>query len=171
MILGDRELAGYIVRSHQVCLSRDWEEWMLTAKKIEDFKNPDALSPDVAKVVSLDEGRLTFIGQMTPGERDELLAHTSLEHDKKTIEEMYEEARPRCARLGAGRRRTIRRALVSAEVAGGGMVGRERPPALSGLLDLLRCRHRFLPQLAPLVATLNQVRCRRCAALASCGPR
>ena len=95
MILGDRELAGYIVRSHQVCLSRDWEEWMLTAKKIEDFKNADALSPDVAKVVSLDEGRLTFIGQMTPGERDELLAHTSLELDKKTIEEMYEEARVR----------------------------------------------------------------------------
>ncbi|HEV3005459.1 MAG TPA: hypothetical protein VGX78_13420, partial [Pirellulales bacterium] len=42
-----------------------------------------------------DGSRLTFIGQMSPTERDELLARTSLERDKKAIEEMYEESRVR----------------------------------------------------------------------------
>jgi YjbE family integral membrane protein len=95
MVLGDRELGGYIVRNHHVCLCRDWEDWMLTDEPIEDFKNLGTLSPALADVVSIDAGRLTFIGQMTPAQRYELLSHTVVAKDKKTIEDMYEESRQR----------------------------------------------------------------------------
>jgi len=119
MILGDRELAGYIVRNHEVSLCSDWEVWMLTTEKIEDFKSPETLSPALAKVVEvhgdrltfiqnavkrvkgwlgavvIDEEWLTFIGQMTPVERNELLAHAGAAEDKQTIEKMYEDARVR----------------------------------------------------------------------------
>ena len=95
MILGDRELGGYIVRNYHVSLCRDWEDWMLSDAKIVDFKEPGRLSPALRDVVSIDGKWLTFIGQMSPARRDELLARTSLKRDKKAIEEMYEESRGR----------------------------------------------------------------------------
>jgi hypothetical protein len=95
MILGDRELGGYVVRYHQVCLSPAWEEWMLTDAEVEEFDDADPLPAALRDVVSIDGEWLTFIGQMSPAQRDELLSRTSSKHDQQAILEMYEEARVR----------------------------------------------------------------------------
>lgn len=95
MMLGDRELASYVIRNHQISLSHDWEEWMLTRKKIKAFDKADELPPDFQDVVSYDGKELTFIGRMTEEQRDVLLARVQDKEDKETVEEMYEGSRLR----------------------------------------------------------------------------
>ena len=99
MMMGDREVAGYFVRSHQVSLDRHWEGYMVSHADVADFEKPDRLPDDLRDVATFKAesadsrpGILTFIGQMTPEQRDALLVHTS---DKKAIETLYEETRHR----------------------------------------------------------------------------
>lgn len=95
MMLGDRELGGYVVRNHHVSLSRDWEEWMLSRHEIENLKDLKTLPPEMQDVVSVEGHNLTFIGQMDDQQRDALLKLVDTPHDKATIEELYEESRVR----------------------------------------------------------------------------
>lgn len=99
MMLGDREIAGYIVRHHQVSLDRHWQDYMVSHKHVPNFEIPDALPEVLRDVVTYQPGpneaapgMLNFIGQMTPEQRDALLTRTS---DKKAIEELYEATRHR----------------------------------------------------------------------------
>lgn len=119
MILGDRELGGYIVRNQDVTLSREWEEWMLTREQVTEFDDADKLPPDLRKLVAVkahDPGwvgrlwqkvagsfrepgsetkELTFVGQMSADQRDALLKQVSNPKDKAAIEAMYEHAHVR----------------------------------------------------------------------------
>ncbi len=93
MIMGDRELAGYFARSHQVSLSSKWEEeFMVTREPVANLKMPDDLPPDLKDVVKYDNGKLEFIGQMTDKQRDILLAKIDTNADKEAIELMYEKS-------------------------------------------------------------------------------
>lgn len=97
MMMGDREVAGYFVRSHQVSLDRHWKDYMVSHTHVKDFEKPDALPEMLRDVVTYkagankaDPGTLNFIGQMNAEQRDALLAHTS---DKTAIEDLYEATR------------------------------------------------------------------------------
>lgn len=95
MMLGDRELAGYIVRHHGVCLNRDWDEhFMLSRVPLKSFR-ADGLPDDVKKVALLSDGMLTFVGQMDDAQRDALLERVTEKADKTAIEELYEQTHPR----------------------------------------------------------------------------
>ena len=94
MMLGDRELAGYFVRNHQVSLDRHWEAFMVTHTQVSDFRGVDALPTELRDVVDYkpgssetQPGTLTFIGQMTVTQRDALLALTT---DQAAINELFE---------------------------------------------------------------------------------
>jgi len=90
MILGDRELAGYIVRHHGVCVNSHWDEnFMRSRVALKSFRGDD-LPDDLKEFASFERGHLTFIGQMNETQRDELLARVDQEADRKEIEELYE---------------------------------------------------------------------------------
>ncbi len=99
MMLGDREVAGYFVRSQHLSLTSRWEdEWLISRKPIADWVVGHELSPELRELVVFKPalgstgGRLTFIGVMTAQHRDELKQHVRSEEDRKTIDEMYEGA-------------------------------------------------------------------------------
>ena len=93
MIMGDREMAGYFARTHQVSLNRKWEEdFMLTREPISNFKDSGDLPVDWKDQVRYDHGKLEFIGQMTDKQRDVLLARVDRKADKEAIETMYEKS-------------------------------------------------------------------------------
>lgn len=91
MMLGDRELAGYIVRHYGVCLNSHWEEDFMRAHAHVDAFRGDDLPDDLRELVDYRGGRLTFIGQMNETQRDELLARVGKPADKRAIEALYEE--------------------------------------------------------------------------------
>lgn len=96
MILGDRELASYIVHHQHVSLNSHWErEYMLTTKAVSALPALPELPPDLRDVVQHKDGDLTFIGQMTVPQRDALLKVVQGEEDRKAIEELYEETHVR----------------------------------------------------------------------------
>ena len=79
MMMGDREVAAYLVRDRHVSLSSHWDDWMLTHGKVKEFKDAQNLPADLKDVLKIEpvtEGKqkLTFIGQMTMAQRDEMLA-------------------------------------------------------------------------------------------------
>lgn len=97
MMMGDREVAGYFVRSHQISLDRHWQDYMVSHTHVKDFEKPDTLPENLREVVTYQPdanaagaGTLDFIGQMTVEQRDALLAHTT---DKVAIEGLYEVTR------------------------------------------------------------------------------
>lgn len=99
MMLGDREVAGYIVQNHQVSLDRHWQDYMVSHTHVPNFEKPDALPEVLRDVVTYEPGSneaapgtLKFIGQMSVEQRDALLTRTS---DKKAIEDLYEATRHR----------------------------------------------------------------------------
>ena len=99
MMLGDRELAGYFVRNHQISLDRHWEAYMVSHAHVSDFRGADTLSSELRDVVDFQpgssetqQGTLTFIGQMTTTQRDALLDLTA---DKAAINELFEETHQR----------------------------------------------------------------------------
>lgn len=109
MMMGDRELAGYIVRNHQVSLDRHWEDFMISHASLKDFSDDQPLPIELRDVTTFQprtpgmwddltsrmtgepspKGMLEFTGQMTPPQRDALLTLTS---DKEAISELYEKA-------------------------------------------------------------------------------
>ncbi|MFN0050959.1 MAG: TerC family protein [Planctomycetales bacterium] len=92
MMLGDRELAGYIVRRHGISLNSHWErDFLFSHAHLKSFHEND-LPEDLARVIEYRDGKLTYIGQMTPAERDELQARVDSEPDKKAIAELYEQS-------------------------------------------------------------------------------
>lgn len=95
MMVEDRELARYFVREHHVSLSSHWESgWMTSEAKLKTYDAPQELPPDLRDVVQYapEKHTLTFIGQMTEDQRDELLGHVTDQHDKDEINGMYENA-------------------------------------------------------------------------------
>lgn len=93
MIMGDRELAGYFARSHQVSLNSKWEEdFMITREPISKFKDVADLPAEWKDQVNYKHGKLEFIGQMTKPQRDALLAQVDKDTDKEAIEAMYEKS-------------------------------------------------------------------------------
>jgi len=90
MMIGDRELAGYFARSHQVSLDAKWEEhFMLTHEHVTKFDDAH-LPEDLAGVVKLHGRQLQFIGQMSEQQRDDLVARVESQEDQKAIHNMYE---------------------------------------------------------------------------------
>lgn len=95
MMLGDRELAGYIVRHYGVCLNKHWEEdYMLSHAHLQSFRG-EGLPDDLRDVVSFEKGELKFIGQMNETQRDTLLARVEQSADRRAVEELFEATRVR----------------------------------------------------------------------------
>jgi YjbE family integral membrane protein len=96
MIMGDRELAAYVTRTHHVSLNKRWEEdFLLTRGNVYGFQAAEPLPAELTGVVHFNAGRLEFIGQMDERQRDALLKLVSDEHDRHAIGEMYETAQRR----------------------------------------------------------------------------
>ena len=102
MMLGDREVAGYFVRNHQVSLDRHWKDYMVSQTHVKDFEMPDPMPQELRDVVNYqagakkaDPGALTFIGQMSAEQRDALLPCTTNKDSKETINDLYEATRHR----------------------------------------------------------------------------
>ncbi|TXT22790.1 MAG: Integral membrane protein TerC [Planctomycetota bacterium] len=101
MMMGDREVAGYFVRNHQVSLDKHWEAYVVTHAHVSQFEGGDSLPEELQDVVTFEPGananqtgKLKFIGQMTEIQRDALVKRTG-EKDKEKIEELFEETRHR----------------------------------------------------------------------------
>jgi YjbE family integral membrane protein len=95
MMLGDRELAGYLVRNHGVCLNSHWEEdFMLSHTHLTKFRGDD-LPEGLRDLTRYEKGRLTFIGQMDEAQRDQLLELAEEPADRKEIEKLYEDTHVR----------------------------------------------------------------------------
>jgi len=93
MIMGDREMAGYFARSHQVSLNNKWEEdFMITREPVSNFKDIGDLPAEWKDQVRYEGGKLEFIGQMTIPQHQELLAHVDKPADKEAIDVMYEKS-------------------------------------------------------------------------------
>lgn len=105
MILGDREVAGFIVRRFHVCLNQHWEhDYMQSHVHLDSFQ-PSELSDELAPLVECvtiapttwrragDD--LTFTGRLTEEQRDALLACVSSSGDREQIEHLYEGTRER----------------------------------------------------------------------------
>jgi YjbE family integral membrane protein len=91
MMLGDRELAGYVVRNHGVCLNSHWDEdFMRSHAHVGDLRDADDLPEELRDVVQYKKGKLVFVGQMTESQRDLLLARVDTPDDKKEINGLYE---------------------------------------------------------------------------------
>jgi YjbE family integral membrane protein len=92
MMLGDRELAGYIVRHHGVCMNGHWDEnFMKSTAPVPSFRGDD-LSDELRDVVRFENKQLTFIGQMNEVQRDELRDRVEI-GARSSIDEMYEGSR------------------------------------------------------------------------------
>ena len=101
MMMGDREVAGFFVRDHQVSLDSHWQDYMVSHAKVSKFAGGDKLPEELDGVVTFEPapradqlGKLTFIGQMTEDQRDALVKFTG-EKDKEVIEELFEGSRHR----------------------------------------------------------------------------
>lgn len=91
MIFGDRELAGYVVRNHHVSLNSHWEaDFMLTKTDMSEFPDEPQWPQSIRKVVKYEPGQLTFIGQMSIQQRDDLKTLLTKEADKEEIDHLYE---------------------------------------------------------------------------------
>jgi YjbE family integral membrane protein len=92
MMMGDRELAGYIVRHHGVSFNSHWlEDYMLSHTHVKSFQGDD-LPENLKDVATFEHGKLTFIGQMNEAQRDSLLERVDGEKDKTAIADMYEQS-------------------------------------------------------------------------------
>jgi YjbE family integral membrane protein len=95
MMLGDRELASYLVRNHGVCLNSHWEEdFMLSHSHLAKFRGGD-IPEGLRDIVHYERGKLTFVGQMDEAQRDQLLELADEPADRKEIEKLFEETRVR----------------------------------------------------------------------------
>src|SRR5262249_8657156 len=71
MMLGDRELAGYFVRSHGVSLNSNWEEdYLFSHAHLKGFRGLANLPIDMHEQAHFEDHRLTFIGQMSQEQHD-----------------------------------------------------------------------------------------------------
>lgn len=99
MMMGDRELAAYVVRHQGVSLNSHWlEDYMVSHAHLKEFRGDD-LPENLRDVANYEHGRLTFIGQMNEAQRDALLERVNLEReeaavkkDKTAILDMYEQS-------------------------------------------------------------------------------
>jgi YjbE family integral membrane protein len=92
MMMGDRELAGYIVRNYGVSLNRHWlEDYMLTHAHVKGFEG-ESLPENLRDVVQVESGKITFIGQMNEEQRDALLERVTDDKDREAIGAMYEQS-------------------------------------------------------------------------------
>ncbi len=116
MMLGDREVAGYFVRHHQISLDHHWDGYMVTHAHPTSFpEDMSSLPPELKDVLDYkpgatnQPGTMTFIGQMNVAQRDALLERMTSEPDKAQIRELYEETRNRDvpAWVPAGWRATV----------------------------------------------------------------
>ena len=101
MMMNDREVAGYFVRTHQVSLDKHWEAYVVTHAHVVKFAGGDKLPEELHGVVTFEPGskadqpgKLKFIGQMTEAQRDALVKLTG-DKDKEQIDELFEETRQR----------------------------------------------------------------------------
>src|SRR5262249_4029014 len=96
MMIGDRELANYFARTHQVSLNKHWEQdFMITDGDVAVFRGADELPPDLRQLVKYHRGRLEFVGQMNDEQRDALLEHVATKDDQETIRSMYQRSHRR----------------------------------------------------------------------------
>jgi len=95
MMIGDRELASYCVRSQHISLNNHWaHEWRATHVAMSPL-DTSLLPAEWREFVHYDNGRLTFVGQMTTQQRDQLLESVSVAADRVAIESVYETSHAR----------------------------------------------------------------------------
>lgn len=96
MMLGDRELAGYVVRNYGISLNRNWEEdYLFSHAHLKAFRGLANLPDEMRKQAEVSDKRLTFIGQMTEEQRAQLLTQVDDRHDHQAIESLYEQSHVR----------------------------------------------------------------------------
>lgn len=96
MILGDREVARFVVRNFGVALDKEWEHnYMTTSAELPKFDGVEKLPDELRPLVDFSKGHLNYLGQMTPEHRDQLLAVADGDKERKSIEQIYETSRPR----------------------------------------------------------------------------
>jgi YjbE family integral membrane protein len=100
MILGDREVARFVVKTFGVSLNHRWEEdYMKSKTELPQFEGLAKLPEELKPLVNFEPGsvfsspHLTYAGQMTEAHRDALLAVAGNEAEKKGIGDMYEMSR------------------------------------------------------------------------------
>ena len=95
MMIGDREVASYCVRSWKISLNNHWEhEWKETHARVSQL-DASALPDEWRQFVHQKHGQFTFVGQMTAEQRDELLRHVSTPKDREAIEDVYDTSHAR----------------------------------------------------------------------------
>lgn len=93
MMLGDRELAGYIVRHHGVCLNKHWDEdFMQSHAHLKSFRGTGDLPEALRDLVQYKKERLTYIGQMNEADRDALREQVTETADKDAIDDLYDQS-------------------------------------------------------------------------------
>jgi YjbE family integral membrane protein len=98
MMLGDREVASFIVRNYQVSFDGHWEEQFMTSHAhITSFDPADPLPEELRNAASFVDEELRFIGRISEAQRDLLLARVSNDADRAAIEKLYDQARFRPA--------------------------------------------------------------------------
>lgn len=95
MMIGDREVASYFVRSQHVNLNNHWaHEWKETHANVSQL-DTSALPAEWREFVHHEHGQLTFVGQMTTAQRDELLRRVETRDDRAAIEEVFDTSHAR----------------------------------------------------------------------------
>lgn len=96
MMLGDRELASFVVRTFHVSLNSKWEDdYLISHAPVKSFDLETPLPDELAERVSVEKGRLKFIGQMSEPERDALRERVASAGDRAAIDLLYEQTRAR----------------------------------------------------------------------------
>ena len=115
MMLGDRELAGFFIRSQHIKLSSHWDEWLISRARVTTF-DPSKVPADLKDAVQFRDGELTVAGPLTYDQYHALLDQypeptvkaavegqgwfsrlwsglTSTKNDRAAIEELYQHSR------------------------------------------------------------------------------
>lgn len=73
MMMGDREVAGFFIRSQHVKLNSHWDQWLSTDARVTSL-DTSKLPEDLRKVVRYENQTLTVIGPLTEEQHKILLA-------------------------------------------------------------------------------------------------
>ncbi|MGQ0634771.1 MAG: TerC family protein [Planctomycetaceae bacterium] len=94
MMLGDREVASFIVHRHHVSLNSHWEEnFLFSRANLTGLDSIETLPDEWRDLVQFDGRRLTFIGQMDEAQRAAIQERVADSRDAAAIATLYEQTR------------------------------------------------------------------------------
>ncbi|RPI85192.1 MAG: hypothetical protein EHM42_06910, partial [Planctomycetaceae bacterium] len=98
MIMGDREVARFVVRNTGISLNKHWEhDYMTTSAELPKFDGISKLPEELHELTHFSDGHLHYIGQMTADHRDELLSVAAGDQERKAVEQIFELSHERAA--------------------------------------------------------------------------